>query len=313
MLFGYLMILLAATFWGGSAVSAKSLFRHIGADALLLSQARVTFSWILVFAFALLTNRDALRIRLRDMWHFALLGTIGMAMANFGLYFSFQQGMDTAVADLIQFTSPVIVALWMWSRGFESMDAGKIIALALSVVGCGLALGAFHASWSATTLGLLSVTGSALCYAFLIIWGKHLSRRYSTLTYLHYGLLWAAIFWAFVRPPWVFAARIASPSVFPWLVLFAVCSILVPYLCFFTGLRRVPASRAAIVSTWEPVFITVCAWAVHGEALSASQLLGIGLVVGAICIVEALPKGERQVEDCSAGDEHSRPAEIATQ
>jgi drug/metabolite transporter, DME family len=287
MFLGYSLILLAASFWGGSAVLAKHLLRGASADALLLSQARVTFAWLLLLVMLAVRRRDALRVRVGDLWHFVLLGVVGVAGANFFLYFAVGK-MDTAVADLIQFTAPLMVALWMWQRGFETMDRSKIAALTLSLVGSALALGVLEGGRTLNAIGAASAIASAFCYAFLIVWGKHLSRRYSMATYLHYALLGASLFWACLTPPWRFVAVIGNGRTLLLLVGFAVTSVFIPYQCFFAGLKRVPASRAAIVSTWEPVFVTICAWAFLGENLSILQVCGIVLVLAAIATIETV-------------------------
>jgi drug/metabolite transporter (DMT)-like permease len=292
MYLGYLLILVAATFWGASAVYAKHLCAAGIADPLLISQARVTFGWALVLVYLALTARSALRVGPRDLWRFALLGVLGMAGSNFLLYFAIQR-MDTAVADVIQFTAPVLVALWMWWRGFEGFDRPKAAALALSFAGTALALGAFAGAGTANPVGVAAAAASALCYAFVLVWGKHLSRLYRPATYLHYSMLAAALFWMCVVPPWRFAGRVAEARVLATLVVFAVTSSVIPFACFFAGLKRVPASRAGIVSTFEPPVIVILAWAFLGEGLHLMQLAGIAMVLAAIVIVEAFPVGAR--------------------
>ena len=294
MFLGYSLILVAASFWGLSAVVAKVLFRgNYSVDPLLISQARVTFGWLILLVWLLVRDRSRLRISLRDFWRFVPHGVIGFAGANFLLYYAVE-GMTVAIADLIQCSAPVLVALWMWLRGFEPMDRPKTIALVLAIAGCALALGAFEQTGSLPPIRVASAVISLLCYAFLIVWGKHLSRRYSTATLLHFGLLSAAVFWCFVSPPWRFVhAAVTGPGL-PVLAGFSAMSVLIPYGCFFYALKVVPASRASIVGTWEPVMITISAWAILGERMSVLQMVGMVLVIAAIATVEAFPRGENR-------------------
>ena len=258
------------------------------ADPLLISQARVSFGGCVILAYSLLRDRSALRVGVRDLWRFALLGVLGMAGSNFLLYYAMQR-MDTAIADVIQFTAPVLVALWMWWRGFEGFDKPKGAALALSFAGTVLALGALAGGRTVSAAGIVAASASALSYAFVLVWGKHLSRQYRPATYLHYSMLAASVFWLCVVPPGRFAAQIAAPrTLWPMLVL-AVTSSVIPFACLYEGLRRVPATRAGIVSTFEPAVIVVLAWAFLGEALGGVQLVGIAMVLAAIVIVEAYP------------------------
>lgn len=290
---GYLLIIASATLWGGSLILAKYLFAEYGLTPLIISQTRVTFSWALLFVVLFMRSRGRLRVPVRHLWHFLLLGIVGVAGTNYLLYFA-GAGMDAAVADLIQFTAPVLVTFWMWARGFESLDRPKLVALGLSIAGCALALGAFgHLARPMPGIRVLGAFLSTLSYAFLIVWGKHLTRKYHVWTYLHYALLSATIFWALIVPAGEWTPILRHPSLWPILFGFSIMSVALPYACFFSGLRRVPASRAGIVSTWEPVAITIGAWAFLGESLTSWQVVGVGLVVVAIVVVEAFPRGDR--------------------
>jgi drug/metabolite transporter (DMT)-like permease len=54
-----------------------------------------------------------------------------------------------------------------------------------------------------------------------------------------------------------------------------------------TAVRHLPASRAAVVATLEPVLGAVLAWPILGQALSPVQIAGGLVVVGAIVWVQA--------------------------
>jgi drug/metabolite transporter (DMT)-like permease len=289
MLLGYTFILLAALCWGCSGVIGKYLGVQGVADALLLSQARVTFAWLVLFVGLIVSGRQHLRVSARELSRFALLGLFGVAGANFLLYYAINR-MNVAVADLIQFTAPVLVALYLWLRGIERMDWPKVVALALSLVGSGLALGVLNSHFSLPALAVASAFSSALCYGFLIVYGKDLTREFSMWTYLHYSLLAATLFWFCIVPPHKFIVHLTHPAELARLFGFSVISILLPYIFFFSGLKRVPASRGAIVSTFEPVVMALGSWIALGDPLKPSQVVGVVLVLAAIVVVEITSK-----------------------
>jgi drug/metabolite transporter (DMT)-like permease len=289
MVLGYTFILLAAVCWGASGVLAKYWSTLGFADAILLSQARVTFAWLVVLIGLLARSPALLRVPFSALWRFALLGLVGVAGANYLLYFAINR-MNVAVADLLQFTAPVLVAVYLWARGQEPMDRSKLIALILSFVGSALALGITNAHFSLPALAVASGFASAVCYGFLIVFGKGLTSQYSVWTYLHYALLTATLFWLCVVPPAQFARHLVSPGELVRLFGFGVLSIVAPYFFFFTGLKRVPASRAAIVSTFEPVVMALGSWLALGDPLSPLQVGGVMLVIVAIALVELTSK-----------------------
>ena len=114
---GYVMVLGAALFWGASATAAKFLLnRHV--DTVVIVQARVTFTALLLLPWLLAFRREALRVPLRDLWRFLLLGVVGVAGSNFTYYFTIKES-TVATGILIQYTAPLLVmayAAWAGRR-----------------------------------------------------------------------------------------------------------------------------------------------------------------------------------------------------
>jgi drug/metabolite transporter (DMT)-like permease len=293
---GYLFVILAACCWGGSAVAAKALSLGKMADSLLLSQSRVTVAWAAMLVYLLVRSPARLRVGACDLATFAVFGVCGIAGANYFLYFAIER-MDAAVADVIQFTAPLLVAVWLRATRQERFDAAKSVALALATTGVALSLGLASGSRPLSAIGTASAAVSALCFACMILLGKALSRRHHPIVYLHYGFAAATLFWMTVAPPWTLPARIESWQVAGVLVVFGFTSALLPYALFLAGLQRVPASRAAIVSTLEPAVIAAGAYLFLGEALSRLQVAGIMLVMAAVAVVEALPEPRDTASD----------------
>jgi drug/metabolite transporter (DMT)-like permease len=55
---------------------------------------------------------------------------------------------------------------------------------------------------------------------------------------------------------------------------------------FYAGVRRVGGARASLISTVEPVYTVALAVLLFGEQLTALQLAGGALVVGAVILAE---------------------------
>ncbi|HLF19500.1 MAG TPA: EamA family transporter, partial [Bacteroidota bacterium] len=81
---GYALILVAVTFWGGSASLAKYLFAsNPKIETLIISQTRSSFSFLLLVLYFALVDRSAFRIERKDVFKFAVLGVFGIAVTNF--------------------------------------------------------------------------------------------------------------------------------------------------------------------------------------------------------------------------------------
>ncbi len=291
---GYIFIMIAVLFWGVSATGAKYLFMH-NVDTLIIVQTRSSLAFILLFGYFIIVNRSVFRIHLRDLGSLIMVGIIGIAVTNFLYYFTVKE-TTVATAILIQYTAPVMVTLYATFFHEERFTRTKLFALALSMIGCFLAVsGGDVTTIHLGGLGLVTGIGSAVTFSFTIILSKHILRRYQNWTLLIYAFGFAMLFWLFINTP----AKIVSQgyTIHDWgiFLLFSICSILIPYSFFSAGLHLVQASRASIVSTLEPVVAIVSAYFFIGEKLNFVQVIGAVAVLIAVSFLE-IKREEQEAE-----------------
>ncbi len=283
---GYPMILGAAFFWGISATGAKFLLNR-NLDAILLVQSRVTFTVVILLIFYFLFKRGLLVIRLKDLWHFALLGIIGIAGANVCYYITIRES-TVATGILIQYTAPLVVMTYGATTRAEMLTRWKITAAVLSLAGCFLAVGAYDSSvLTITPFGMLTGVGSIVSFAFLNIYTGRVLARYNVWTVTLFSIACAAGFWMVVNPPWKVAHLEIGGETWLLLIALAVFSVLIPHTLYFAGLQYVPPSRAVITSTFEPIVAIISSALVLGELLAPLQIAGAIMVLGAIVMLQA--------------------------
>jgi DME family drug/metabolite transporter len=71
----------------------------------------------------------------------------------------------------------------------------------------------------------------------------------------------------------------------PWLVYLGAVTTAGAYALYTTGLRRVPASVAAVVALLEPLTATLLGVLLFHERLGAPGVAGAGLLLGAIALL----------------------------
>jgi drug/metabolite transporter, DME family len=294
---GYTMILTASLFWGLSATAARILLSR-ELDPILLVQTRVTFSFLLLLGWHALFRRRLLRVDVRDLWRFALLGIVGIAGSNITFYVTIRES-TVATAILMQYTAPLFVMAYGAFAREESVTPVKLTAATVSLAGCYLAVGAYDTSiLRLTPLGLITGSLSAVVFAFLVIYPRKVMLRYSLWTVTIYSLGSASLLWAVVNPPWKIAAAPPDPGIWPALLALAVGSVLIPHSLYFAGLRHVMPSRAVITSMFEPVVAIVSAALVVQELLSPLQVIGAVLVLSAVGLLQLY--GERPLQGVAA-------------
>lgn len=288
---GYLFIIAGTVFWGLSAVIAKIIFTQVDAsatpvDPLILVQTRVSFSAAVMVAFFLFWNRSVLTVKIRDLHRMVLLGVVGVAGSNITYYIALEQ-INVSTAIVMQYTAPLLVLVYATVMREESLSLSKVIAAALSVIGCFFAVGGTELSFKhLSTTGLIAGVGASVCWAFTNVYLRHLLRDYSVWTTLIYGFLAASLFWLFINPPWKIVDMNYTSSQWFSFMGFAMISVLIPHSLYFIGVRHITASRAIITATFEPIVAITGSFFILGETLTSVQLLGATVVIIAIALVQ---------------------------
>lgn len=237
---------------------------------------RASMGWV-VYAVHALVTRQA-RVAARDLPWMAAFGVAGIA----GLFCSYVlavQAGGAALSSVLLYTAPAWVALLAWKFLDEPLNAVKLAAVAMTIVGvAGVSLGqggGGQVNAAAVGFGLLS----GFTYALYYLFGKTFLGRYTTpalfLTALPVGALVMLPFFSFgPREPSAWAACA---------VMSVLCTYLA-YMVYYAGLKRIEATRAAVVATLEPVAASLMAFALFGERFSLLGYLGAGLILAAVLL-----------------------------
>lgn len=294
---GYGMAFAAATLWAVNGVISKVIIESGGIPAPRLTEVRTTGAFLMLAAALALTRPASLRIRRTELPVLLTFGVLGLAFVQW-FYFEAISRLDIGVALLIQYIAPVLVALWARFAYHEPVRRRIWAALALSILGIALLV----ELWSGLTLdglGVAAALGSAATFAVYILSAERAVVRRDPVSLVCYGFLLASIFWAVLQPWTSFPVELVDESVsllgrledlsLPvWLLMgwMVVLGTIVPFALLAASLRHIPASRAAITAMFEPVAATALAFAWLGESLTAFQLIGGLVVLGAILLAQ---------------------------
>lgn len=294
-----LLYIAAATFcWGLAATLGRAAFtgrlRAHGIavetiNPLILSQTRVTFSFIALLVFLFPSRGGNLfKLKLSEFWSLARLGVFGLAAANFFYYLAIQR-TNVAVAITVQYTSPIWVLLYMAVRGREPVTLRRLSAVILCIIGIAAAIGLFSSfRVHLDSIGIFAAVLAALACAFYNIHGHDAMESESRdhWTVVFYMTFTATLFWLLLSPPWKIAATQYSGVQWLFLAVFAVVSMLVPFSFYFAGLRYLDPTSAIVASCLEPVFaISITAIAL-GETIHTLQIAGMIAVIAGIVLVQ---------------------------
>ena len=278
---GTLTLVLITLIWGSTFVIVKETVASVPPSLLLalrFSVAALLFAWVRPTRAALLPG--------------LLLGVLsfaGFATQTLGLV-STTASKAAFITGLSVILTPLFSALWFCYRGFRhSVPARAYLAAAVALAG--LALMSFSGPLGVTT-GDLWVLGTAVFYAFYIIYLSEVAPRHGALE------LSAVQFWPMAALAWLWAVPqlgqsdgLSSGSVWSLLYLGVVATALVSVLQV-RAQRVVSAHVAALIFVLEPVFAALFAYVLLGEALGVWGWIGAGLVGVAMLLSELRIAGE---------------------
>jgi drug/metabolite transporter (DMT)-like permease len=282
---GYFYILTGTTLWGISSVVAKSLF-VIGLPPAELVQIRLTLATLTLLLILLIFDRNRMIVSWKDLPYFLVLGFVGVAGVQFTYYYTISK-IHVGPAVLIQYLSPVWIALYAFIFQKEPFTKEKILALLLAFLGCYFTVGGYRVDLlRLNRIGIVSGLISSFFFSFYALYGEKGLKKYDPWTLILYGFgFGAVVYWIFISPKWVMTG---SYSLKIWMAFLyiAIFSTLIPFGLYFKGIERIRATRASITATWEPVVAGMTAYFVLGEALSPLQVAGGIGVIAAIVLLQ---------------------------
>ncbi len=262
----------------------KGLF-GLGFQPVVLAQLRIAWAFAFLLISLSVAGRSLIRLRPADLPDLLIFGTLGVAGVQLAYYLSIAR-LNIAVALLVQYLGLVAITAWERYRRQQAVPASVWGALALVLVGAFFTVGAYQPSLLRLNLpGIGFGLVAAVLLAFYMLRASALLARLNTWTILLYAFGAGSLMWVaydlVIRPPlptraWVWLA----------MALVGLFGTLVAHGLFVLALRTIRPSRAGIVATAEPVFAGLIAFLVFRDGLQPLQLLGAGIVISGIVLVQ---------------------------
>lgn len=254
--------------------------------------AGLSISTVLAFRFLLATaivwpvlafTGSFARLRGRTLAVALGLGAFGYAAMS-GLYFWGLTFMSAGLVAIVLYTYPVFVMVQSAVVLDERVTRRTVVAVALSLAGVALIAGTDPAG--ADLRGVAIVLGAAVVYATYITVSRATLATVDARTLTAYVMPAAA--GAFIAYGTVAGTLQVPAGREAWAVVVAIAVVAtaMPVFTFFAGLSRIGASRAAVVSTFEPVVTVLLGAALLGEPITAATVAGGAAILVAVILVQ---------------------------
>jgi drug/metabolite transporter (DMT)-like permease len=282
---GYALAATAATLWALNGSLARFLLNDHMPPA-RLAELRTVGTFLVLAAALALARPQLLKINPRDLGRLTFFGIVGLAGVQ-ALYFAAIARLKIGVAVTIQYLGPLLLLVWLKLVHRRVLPRGLWSAAGLAAAGCFFIVGAYHPG-SLDGVGVAEAFGAAATFAVYLFASEQAGHRYEPVTTLVWGFGLASVFWLIVQPAWTLPVHpLSSGRNLAFAVYIVIGGTLVPFACMIAAVRHLPAPRAAVVATLEPVLGALLAWPIQHQALSAIQIAGGLVVVAAITWVQA--------------------------
>ena len=291
-----LYLILGAFLFAVNGIPAKLVLDET-LSSLRLTQIRTFGGFLILLIWLLIRDPKSLRVSRKEIPLLIVFGLVGFAGVN-TFYFLSIHKLKVSIALLIEFTSPIWIALYL--RYVRKVRVSSLMWWGLGISLAGLAL--LAQVWQGMTLdtaGVIFAFIDALCMCIYFLLGEKLTKTHPTIVMLVWGMGISSIFFAIIQPVWSFPfeklndsipmdGALAGNSLPAWAyILFIVTGgMAIPYFFVIAGLKGLSASISSVIGMLEPVFAGIVAWLLLNEALTPVQLLGGAVILIGIFLAD---------------------------
>lgn len=287
---GLLLLLLVNTLWGLSFIFSKTILEE-GMPTLTLAFIRYTVASCVLLPICLKTEGG---VRLKEWAPRAFATTLLGVTAYYFFEYTGLTMTTASAASLILSLVPMMTLLWRVIFQRERLSLARWSAVAMSLLGAFLVIGADFAAGSRAMLGNLMMICACLCWVGYIIITPKLMDACSSMRVT----TWQAIAATFTFLPFALIEREAwvAVSAKAWLCI-AVLAIFCSGLCYVlygVAIRSVDSLTVSLTININPIAACLGGFLFLGERMTGMQLLGGGLIMLSVLADSLLTGRENQ-------------------
>jgi len=280
--------------WGFSGFFSRAIMSY-GYSPFDVTNVRLILSAVILFVIIVIFDRDCLKISRKDIPLFIFLGVMKL-LSDLALFIG-QGSINLSVATTLQTMSPVYVLI-ITVVFFKAIPTFRLVlAIILSVFGSIMVTGALTDPGNIVLYGVAASALSGVTYGIYTVGAKvGVGRGYKPTGVLFWVFLVSAIacipFGDFAS---VMTAAVFDPVLMLTCIGLAVVVTLAPYWLQLLSLDFLDPNTVNIIGVLEVVVATILGFLAYGEAITASNLVGMVLVGLAVIISEERRRGPKLV------------------
>lgn len=285
---GYLFVAIAGACWGTGGLFVENLSELGASPGIIAFNSQVFALFPMGLVVLLKDGLEGFKISKRSLFHTFILGSVSKGLFKL-TYDTSITLVGVAMGSILLYLSPLFVAIMSVLFFKEKIGTPQKLALFLTIIGCFMMVtGGDLSNLNVSPLGITLGIMAAFLYATSSIVGRFATDGVNPITATFYMFVFSTLTLLPIAQPWTMVGLYTGGSFFFQSLLYGVVTGVIANTFFFTGISMgISPSRATIFTSLEVVVATLIGVVVFNEFLNLVGLIGIGLMLISIVLVNA--------------------------
>lgn len=279
---GFIFAIISALFFGCAGIFVKHGYTEDFSPVDLLMLQYIIATGIL-FILCFIKYKKELILSKVMLKKLIIQGAIGNTLMTVFFYESFKY-LDVAVATMLLFTYPSMVAFISFTFLHEKISKNKIFSIIGTFLGCLLVLDLFSTSVKISNTGVIFALISAVFYSFMNIYAEKIVEDVPSLIITFYTTLFSLIVLCIFNFSFVHKLMYVSSSSILNAALLAFFCEIIPLTFLYEAIKTIGPVSTSIITSLELPFSAIIAFLFLKEDLSLSKIIGISIVI--FCVIK---------------------------
>ena len=295
--FGFILVILGASFWGIGGTVAQKLFQQENIEVGWLVSSRLLTAGLLLIGIYKLTHwRNSIFVMFRTKQNAVrqiVFSLLGMLAVQYTYMMSISIG-NSAVATLLQYLAPLFIMGYYLLTRHSQLTRQDGIAVTLTLVGTFLLL--TNGSFSTLSVPSMAVFWgilSGLSAAFYTLYALPLLQQFHSLLVVGWSMVIGGIVMSLFHQPWQINISNWALSTIVYFLFIVIFGTMLAFWFYIASLHYLTPKETSLLGSLEPLTAVITSVLWLKINFGGYQLLGTMLILCMILYLTVFPKKQQ--------------------
>lgn len=280
----YFYAILSAILFGTAGLFIKFAYKT-GLDSMELLTFQYILAVTIMFVVAIIKDKRSLKVSKKELFNLFILGIIGNTFMTVFYYIAFEY-LPVAMVTMLLYTYPIMVFIYSIIFDKTKVTKRSIGILSIAFFGSVLVLNVFSSDFNYSIKGIFIGLLCAVFYSFMNIYSEKKLKDVPALTINTYSTFFSLlVLLIYVNPSTLVKVHLSLNSIF-YIAVLAIVSEIIPLTLLYLSIKFIGSVKVSIIGNLEIPTAMFTAFLFLNEKISVIQLLGAGMVICAIILLE---------------------------